>query len=61
MSPGFNLGAGKAVLQLLSDTDAARLMGEAGHRLASSIYSWEAVARVYLKAYEYAVQHASTK
>ncbi len=52
---------GEAILRVLSDTEAATRMGQAGHRLATSIYSWETVAGVYLKAYEYAAQHARTK
>jgi glycosyltransferase involved in cell wall biosynthesis len=49
---------GRAILRILRDTKAAKQMGEAGQRHAANAYSWKSMAAVYLKAYEYAVEHA---
>jgi glycogen(starch) synthase len=59
-STGGPRALAESILQILRDTETAMRMGEAGRRLATSIYSWQAVAQVYAKAYEFAVRHVRT-
>ena len=49
---------GEAILRVLRDKKGANEMGLAGYQHARTTYSWQAVANVYLQAYEYAIRHA---
>ncbi len=50
---------GEAILRVLRDSEAAIQMGLTGRRQVQKSYSWQAVARVYLEAYEYAIRQAT--
>jgi glycogen synthase len=58
---GGSRAMGEAILQIMQDTKAAARMGLAGRQRVETIYSWQTVAQVYLRAYEYAIGHAGAK
>jgi glycosyltransferase involved in cell wall biosynthesis len=55
---GGSRAIGEAILRVLQDMESAARMGFAGYRQIQTVYSWQMVADVYLKAYEYAMRHA---